>query len=124
MPGYHGIFTLTQNMQKLGRSLLTQQGHQPHDCKDWLSQKLHMGWTSIVDLEAGSKCTLGERVWVVAQEGIVVAQEHIANGGTAIGKQQVLVLCNDLWTSELLGPVPLATHTVPTPTRGSLPESG
>lgn len=80
------------------RSLLTQQGHQPHDCEYWLSQQLHMGWLSVVDLEASSKCTLGERVRVVAQEGIVVAEERIAHGGAAIGKQQVLVLCNDLWT--------------------------
>lgn len=57
-----------------------------------------MGWVSVVDLEASSKCTLGERVRVVAQEGIVIAEERIAHGGTAIGKQQVLVLCNDLWT--------------------------
>lgn len=82
-----------------------------------------MGWASIVDLKAGGKCTLGERVWVVAQEGIVVAQEHIMHGGAAIGKQQVLVLCNDLWTSGQLGPVPLATCTVPTPTRGRVPEA-
>lgn len=80
------------------RSLLTQQGHQPHDCEYWLSQQMHMGWVSVVDLEASSKCTLGERVRVVAQEGIVVAEERIAHGGAAIGKQQVLVLCNDLWT--------------------------
>ena len=106
-------------------SLLTQQGHQPHDCEDWLSQELHMGWASIVDLEAGSKCALGERVRVVAQEGIVIAQEHVAHGGTAISKQQVLVLCNDLWTSGQMRRVPEATCTVPTSTaRGRLPEAG
>lgn len=56
-----------------------------------------MGWVSIVDLEASSKCALGERVWVVAQEGIVIAEEHVVHEGTAVGQQQVLVLCDDLW---------------------------
>lgn len=84
-----------------------------------------MGWASIVDLEAGSKCSLGERVWVVTQEGIVIAQEHIAHGGTAISKQQVLVLCNNLWTSGQLRRVPVAACTVPTTAaRGRLPEAG
>lgn len=90
------LFFHFDSAQAEATSLLTQEGHQPHDCEYWLSQQLHMGWVSVVDLEASSKCTLGERVWVVAQEGIVIAEEHIAHGGTAIGKQQVLVLCNDL----------------------------
>lgn len=90
-------FSLCDSAHTKARSLLTQQGHEPHDCEYWLSQQLHMGWVSIVDLESSSKCALGERVRVVAQEGIVIAEEHIAHGGTAVGKQQVLVLCNDLW---------------------------
>jgi hypothetical protein len=97
VPGFTWSFSLCDSAHTEARSLLTQQGHEPHDCEYWLSQQLHVGWVSIVDLESSSKCALGERVRVVAQEGIVIAEEHIAHGGTAVGKQQVLVLCNDLW---------------------------
>lgn len=35
---------------------------------------------SVVNLEAGGQRALGERVWVVAEEGIVVAQQGVVDG--------------------------------------------
>lgn len=46
----------------------------------------------IVDLEAGSQCALSEGVWVVAEEGIVVAQKGVVDGAVWVCQQQILVL--------------------------------
>lgn len=75
---------------------LTQQGQQPHGREHRLAQQLHVWWARVVDLEACGERALGEGVRVVTQEGIVVAQQRVADGGAGVGHQQVLVLRDDL----------------------------
>lgn len=69
-----------------------------------------MGRAGVVHLEAGSQRTLGKGVWVVAQEGVVIAEERIADGGVGVSDEQILVLCNDLQVRGWLEPGPMATH--------------
>lgn len=70
----------------------------------------------VVDLEARGERALGELVRVVAQEGVVVAQERIADGRAGVRQQQVLVLRDDLRTS---GVWDRAGGAPAPPTRGS-----
>lgn len=51
---------------------------------------------SVVDLEAGGQCALGEGVWVVAEEGIVVAQQGVVDGAVWVCHQHILVLVYNL----------------------------
>lgn len=46
----------------------------------------------VVDLEAGSQCALGEGVRVVAEEGIVIAEQGVVDGAVWVCQQQILVL--------------------------------
>ena len=55
-----------------------------------------MGRLGVVDLEAGCQGALGEGVGVVAEEGIVVAQQGVVDGVVAVSQQQVLVLGDNL----------------------------
>lgn len=51
-----------------------------------------MRWVGIVDLEAGGQCALSERVRVVAEEGVVVAQQRVVDGAVWVCQQQILML--------------------------------
>lgn len=51
-----------------------------------------MRWLGVVDLEAGSQCALGEGVGVVAEEGIVIAEQGVVDGAVWVCQQQILVL--------------------------------
>lgn len=51
-----------------------------------------MRWLGVVDLEAGSQRALGEGVWVVAEEGVVVAEQRVVDVAVWVGEQQILVL--------------------------------
>lgn len=46
----------------------------------------------VVDLEAGGERALGEWMWVVAEEGVVVAQQGVVDGAVGVCQQQILVL--------------------------------
>lgn len=46
----------------------------------------------VVDLEAGSQRALGEGVWVVAEEGVVIAEQGVVDGAVRVSQQQILVL--------------------------------
>lgn len=76
---------------------LTQQGQQPHGGQHGLAQQLHVGRARVVDLEARSERALREGVRVVTQEGVVIAQERVADRrGAGVGHQEVLVLSDNL----------------------------
>lgn len=48
----------------------------------------------VVHLEASGQCALRELVWVVTEEGIVIAQQSVVYG--IVRQQQILVLFYDL----------------------------
>lgn len=79
-------------MARLPVPLLTKQRQQAHDHQDRLPQQLDVGRPGVVDLEAGGQRALGEGVWVVAEEGIVVAQQGVVEDE----RHQVLVLIDHL----------------------------
>lgn len=51
-----------------------------------------MRWLGVVDLEASGQRALGEGVWVVTQEGVVVAQKGVVDGVVWLSQKQILVL--------------------------------
>lgn len=51
-----------------------------------------MRWLGVVNLKAGGEGTLGERVWVVTEEGIVIAQQGVVDGVFWLCQEQILVL--------------------------------
>lgn len=69
------------------RTQLTQQSQQPHGGQHRLAQQLHVRRVRVVDLETRGQCALREGMRVVAQEGVVVAQQRIVNGGAGVGYQ-------------------------------------
>lgn len=46
----------------------------------------------VVDLETSGQRALSERVWVVTQKGVVVAQEGVVDGVIGVSQKQILVL--------------------------------
>lgn len=54
-----------------------------------------MRGVGVVDLEASGQRALGEGVWVVTQEGVVVAQQGVVDG-VWVSQQQILVLLDHL----------------------------
>ena len=54
----------------------------------------------VVDLEACSEGALAEGVGVVAEEGVVVAQQCVVDSGVTVSHQQLLVLRDHLWTER------------------------
>lgn len=77
----------------------TEQGQQAQGPQHRLPDQLHVGRPRVVDLEPGRQGPLGEGERVVAQEGVVVAEEGVVDGAVG-GRQQVLVLLDHLWTSR------------------------
>lgn len=51
-----------------------------------------MGRLGVVNLEAGGQRALGEGVWVVAEEGIIIAQQCVVDGAVWVRQQEILVL--------------------------------
>ena len=57
----------------------------------------------VVDLETGGQRALGEGVRVVAEEGIVVAQQGVVDGAVRVCQEQILVLAYYLLKRERQG---------------------
>lgn len=76
----------------LSKEKLTKQSQQAHDSEDGLPDQLDVRRLGVVDLEASGQRALGEGVGMVAEEGVVVAQQGVVDGVVWICQEQILVL--------------------------------